>query len=834
MPTTESRWEAIKQDLSYALRGLRNKPGFTLAVVITLALGIGANAAIFSIVDQLLFRAPPMLTDPARTHRIYLATSYRGKEFAGGSLPFAGIQALTKETKSFERTAAMFDRKIAIGDGMDSREMQVSAVSASFFGFFTAPPAAGRYFTAAEDVPPLGTAVAVLSYGLWQTQYGGRADAIGQPIQIGATRYTIIGVTPAGFVGLSPSQPPAAFIPISAYGHELGEGLRLRGESWETTYHWQWARMIAERKPGVSIEAATADITAADQRDYAARAAADKNETPPELAKPHAIVASILAEQGPQQSSEAKVARWIAGVAIVVWLIACANVANLLLARALRRKREVAVRLALGVSRGRLAAQLLTESVLLAALGGVVGVVFAQFGGSILRATMLPKTEGAAVITDPRTLLFAGVAALVAGLLTGLAPIFQTRSADLTLDLKAGAREGAVHRSRLRIGLLVFQGALSVVLLVGAGLFVRSLRNVSSVNLGYDATRITVVNPIMRGVKLDSAHTDQLLLSLLETAQGVPGVEHAATSATLPFWSMWNDQLFVAGIDSVDKLGEFNLNAVTPDFFATVGTRIVRGRGITTADVAGAPKAAVVSEAMAKVLWPHADAIGQCMKVGADTVPCTYIVGIAENIRSRDLSDDPGYFYYLSAAQMNTASHSSILVRTNAQRPGDQETLRKRLQAVMPGSSYVTVVPFSDIVGREMQSWRLGAAMFTVFGVLALILAAIGLYSVIAYNVAQRTHELGVRVALGAQVGDVVRLVLGEGMILASVGVVIGGGIALLAGKWIRPMLFQVSPYDPVVLGGVAVILLSVAAIASLVPARRAGKVDPLTALRSE
>ena len=313
--STESRWQAMKQDLTYALRGLKNKPGFTTAVILTLALGIGANAAIFSIVDQLLFRAPPMLTDPARTHRIYLATSYRGKEFAGGSLPYARIQNLTKETNSFTRTAAMFDRKIAIGDGLDSREMQVSAVSASFFGFFTAPPAAGRYFTSSEDVAPVGTPVAVLSYGLWQTQYGGRADAIGQPIQIGATRYTIIGVTPAGFVGLSPSQPPAAFIPISAYGHELGENLRLLGESWDVTYHWQWARMIAERKPDVSVEQATADISGAFQREYAAQAAADKNETPPQLAKPHAIVASILAERGPQQSSEAKVAGWIAGVA---------------------------------------------------------------------------------------------------------------------------------------------------------------------------------------------------------------------------------------------------------------------------------------------------------------------------------------------------------------------------------------------------------------------------------------------------------------------------------------------------------------------------------------
>ena len=289
----------------------------------------------------------------------------------------------------------------------------------------------------------------------------------------------------------------------------------------------------------------------------------------------------------------------------------------------------------------------------------------------------------------------------------------------------------------------------------------------------------------------------------------------------------------MAGIDTVEKLGEFDLNAVTPDFFATMGTRIIRGRGIAAQDVNGAPRSMVVSEAMGKKIWPKTDPIGQCVKVDSDTMPCTFVVGIAENTKSRSLSDDPGLFYYLSAAQFNT-ERGDLLVRVSGDRPGDRETIRKRLQALMPGSSYVNVTPLSDVVGGQMQSWKIGAAMFTVFGVLALVLAAIGLYSVIAYNVAQRTHELGVRVALGAQVRDVVRLVLREGMVLAVVGVVIGGGIAAAMGKWVRPMLFQVSPYDPVVFIGVAGVLLGVAVAASLVPARRAGKVDPMTALRSE
>jgi predicted permease len=827
------RWESFAQDIRYAVRGLRARPGFTIAVVLTLALGIGANAAMFSVVDQLLFRAPPMLREPALTHRVYLTSTWRGKEFTGGGIQYARFVDITNLTKSFTRTAAFFNRNMAIGEGLDAREMQVAATSAAFFGFFDAPPAAGRYYTAAEDTPPTGTPVAVLSYGLWQTQFGGRADAIGQSIQISSTRYTIIGVAPQGFVGLWPDAPPAAFIPITAYGNELGEQLRLRGENWWSTYHWTWSQMIAERKPGVTVEGATADLTAAYLKSDAIEVAADHDRTPVELRKPHAIAASVLSERGPRQSSEAKVAAWVAGVAVVVWLIACANVANLLLARALRRRREIAVRLALGVSRARLAAQLLTESVILAALGGAAGVIIAQFGGALLRSQLLPKAEGASVIQDPRTLLFAGVAALTAGLLTGLAPVFQSRKADLTLDLKAGAREGTVHRSRTRVALLIFQGALSVVLLVGAGLFVRSLHNVSVMRLGYEPGKVDYVSLQMRGVKLDSAQRVALTQRLVEEARTIPGVEKVATTVTLPFWMTWNTDLHVAGIDTVDKLGEFDLNAVTPDFFTTMGTRIVRGRGISTSDVAGAPRSMVISEAMGKKIWPKTDPIGQCVKVDSDTMPCTFVVGIAENTKSRSLSDDPGLFYYLSSAQFNP-DRAELLVRVSGERAGDRETIRKRLQALMPGSSYVNVTPLSEVVGHEMQSWKLGAAMFTVFGILALVLAAIGLYSVIAYNVAQRTHELGVRVALGAQMRDVVGLVLREGMGLAVVGVVIGSGIALLLGKWVRPLLFEVSPYDPVVMITVAGILLGVAAAASLVPARRAGRVDPMTALRSE
>ncbi|HVA58257.1 MAG TPA: ABC transporter permease [Gemmatimonadaceae bacterium] len=825
--------EAFLQDVRYAARGLRAKPGFTIAVVVTLALGIGANASMFSIVDRLLFRPPPMLAHPALANRVYIGSTYRGKEFIGSNVQFARYVDLTNFTRSFSRTAEVAQRKLAIGTGTDAEEVNVSAVSASFFGFFNAPPVLGRYFSTAEDAALTGTPVVVLGYGYWQMKFGGRKNVLGQAMHIGATTYTVIGVAPQGFVGLWPNAPPAAFVPLSAMGREMGADLRLRGESWNTTYHWTWASMIAERKPGVSDAMADADLTQAVLRSYTIEAATDKGMQPLSVTKPRGIAASILSDRGPNESSLARIVTWISGVALIVWLIACANVANLLLARALRRRREIAVRLALGVSRGRLASQLLTESFALALLGGVAGAAVAQWGGALLRALFLSKTTTATVIDDPRTLIFIALTAAAAGLLTGLAPLFQTAHTDLTRDLKAGAREGTYHSSHIRTGLLVFQGMLSVLLLVGAGLFVRSLAHVRATPLGYEADPVAVVNLNMRGVTLDSAQAHALRMRMLEAAQAIPGAEHASLQVTMPFWSTWDTQLTVAGIDTVEKLGEFDLNAVSPDYFATMGTRILRGRGITAQDVAGAPGAMVVSQAMARKLWPHADAIGQCVKVGADTMPCTYVVGVAENIKNSSLNSEPGLYYYMSWQQF-APSQGGLFVRMHGAAASQTEAIRRALQPLMPGVSYVTVTSMSDVLGNETQSWKLGATMFLAFGVLALVLAAVGLYSVIAYNVAQRAHEMGVRVALGAQMRDLMGLVLRQGIGVSTVGIVFGAAIALGAGRWVKPLLFNESPRDPAVYAAVAVTLLVVATLASLIPARRAAKADPMQALRSE
>ena len=827
-------FESLRQDLKYAARGLRLKPAFAIAVISTIGLGIGANAAMFGIVDRLLFRPPNLIRDPSTAHRIYGYSTFRGKERIGFGGQYARYKDFERWTTSFSSVTAYGLRHLAVGVGEAAREMNVGIVSSNFFGYFDAPPALGRYFNAAEDSIPDGAPVAVLSDAMWQTQYGGRRDVLGSKVQIASVVYTVIGVAPPGFVGLWADQPPAYFIPITTYGAAQGKSNPNLKTSWWKTYSWGWLSVMARRKPGVSIARANADLTQAAVKSYQSQLVEQTRSTPLALARPRAIAGSIIAERGPQESPVAKVATWVGGVSLIVLLIACANVANLLLARALRRRREIALRLALGVGRARLVSQLLTETLVLALLGGVMGLFVAHWGGAVLRAVVLDQSEAPAGLRDPRTVLFALAVAIAVGLLTGLAPILQAGRTDLTSDLKSGSREGTLHRSRARIALLVLQGALSVVLLVGAGLFVRSLKNVNGVRLGYDVDPVLLVDLNMRGEKLDSVAAVGLRQRLLQAATTIPGVTHASAQVSVPFWSTWSIGLYVQGIDTVGKLGQFNLNAVSPDFFATFGTRILRGRGIGPQDVDHAPRAMVVSEGMGQTLWPGKDPIGQCVRVTADTMPCTYVVGIAENIKQRSLGVDSAlYNYYLPVAQFHP-DQTGLFVRVNGSAARAADGIRRRLQREMPGASYITTTPMEKIIGGETRSWHLGATMFVAFGVLALALAAIGLYSVIAYNVAQRTHELGVRVAIGAQAADLIRLVVTDGLRLAVAGVVIGAGAALYATRWVKPLLFDVSPTDPLVFGGVVFVLLATAIAASWLPALRASKVDPNVALRSE
>jgi putative ABC transport system permease protein len=823
-------WHAFAQDFRYAIRGLRTKPGFALAVIITLGLGIGANATMFGIVDRLLFRPPAYLANPDRASRIYTARMARGEEVISAFSGYRAYRDLEESTTSFDLMTPSYDNKLAIGTGAATQEMNVGISGAELWKMFDVKPVIGRFFTKAEDIPTNPTNVVVLSYAFWQTRFGGKNDAIGAKLDIGAAKYTVIGVAPEGFNGFS-TNPLVAFVPISAAATAADMG--SPDDPWYSTYRMAWFEMFAQRKRGITPEVASADLTKAYVQSYGRLREKNTRMATLEKAKPRAIAGPVLFDRGPKEGSEAKVATWLAGVAAIVLLIACANVANLMLARSLRRRREIAVRIALGVSRSRLVMQLITESLILAVLGAAAGIVVAQVGGKTISATLLrDMNAGPSAFSDPRLLLFAVALALIAGLLTGIAPVFHAGREDVAAALKAGAREGTVQRSRLRISLLIGQAALSVVLLVGAGLFLRSLMNVRGVRLGFDTQQVMWVEMEDRGVKFDSTQRATLLNQLVTKAQSIPGVEHAARGLTVPFWSTWSFSIVIPGIDSVNRLGSFNLQAGSSDFFSTMGTRIVRGRGFSPEDRETSRKVIVIGDAMAKKLWPGEDAIGKCVKMGADTAPCRTVVGIAEDVR-RSVINEVDLHYYLPTAQFNP-SNGGLFVRTHGPAANSTEEIRRTLQTLMPGASYVTVTPMSTIIAPQIRSWKIGATMFAVFGLLALVLAAIGLYSVIAYNVTQRTHEMGVRVALGAQARDVVSLIVREGLRIVVPGVVLGAIVSLIAGKWVAPLLFDVSPKDPPVLAAVIVTLLAVAVLASWLPAQRASRVDPNEALRSD
>ena len=823
--------DIVRQDVRYALRGMRRAPAFAATVIATLGLGLGANAAMFGVVDRLMFRPLAYLRDPGAVHRIYWQTDNRGTTSTQLSTYYTRYLDLQRWTHSFDALAAFSERDLAVGDGERARERRIAAVSASFFSFFDARPVLGRFFTPDEDTTPRGADVAVISYAMWQSDFGGR-DVRGEPLRVGNVHATIIGVAPPGFDGVNDAKPPVAYVPITTFAGSTGT---TDSRTYFTKYNWGWVNVIARRAHGVTIDEANADATQAFRRSHLA-ARADEPATPPlEAARPRVVVSAVRPGAGPDPALEARTALWVSVVAMLVLIIAGANVANLFLARALRRHRETTVRIALGVSRARLVAQAVTESLLLSLLGGLLALLIAQWTSAAIRRILVdPQAPATAVFTDSRTLGTTIVLAIVAGILVGLIAAASSDRRDLARTLRGGARGGNAEKAALRGALLVMQAALSVALLIGAALFVRSLTAVQAMRIGYDADRVLLVNRIIQGTSFNDSSQRALRTRLLETAQALPGVEAAAWVSSAPFVSTSNTTLYVAGIDSVARLGTFTYQATTPDYFRAMGTRILRGRPLGAEDRFGAPNVAVVSESMARALWPGQDALGKCFRLRADTAPCTTVIGVAEDMVQRDLAGSQRFHYYLSADQFTRTWGNGLVLRMRGDPAVAAEPVRRALMRVVPPPSYVIVQPLADIVASAQRSWRLGATMFAAFGVLALVVAAVGLYGMIGFNVAQRMHEMGVRIALGAPSVRVVALVVRQTIAVALAGGALGVLVAYGSGHWIQPLLFHQSATSPAIYVTVSATMCVVALAASLVPAWRAARADPIVALRAE
>jgi predicted permease len=598
-----------------------------------------------------------------------------------------------------------------------------------------------------------------------------------------------------------------------------------------------WMKTVARVAEGTGVEAAEDQATALHRNGRREEIEAGRYE-----ADVRVTLRDLIAARGEDASAESRVARWLGAVSLIVLLIACANVANLLLARSTRRRREVAVRLALGVSRARLVGLIMVEALVLAVAGGALALVLARWGGSVLRRGLLPDVFFPDAAVDGRVVAFTVAASLLAGLLAGIGPAFQSTRVDVSHDLAEAGRGGSGRRSRTRSALVVAQATFSLVLLVGAGLFVRSLRQVHAVDLGLDADRVVLASLELVDDGMDLAEQNRLYERAVQRLRAVPGVQNAAATAS-PFGWGFASGLSVPDVDSIPRLpgGGPYFFTVTPDYFATLGLEIQLGRGILESDGPGDRMVAVISRTMAESLWPGEAPLGRCLRVGTGAEACTDVVGVVEDASRGSLETDPYMAYYLPATQAAAMLGDHFAARLNGiyvRAAGDADALTgaaaEALRGFSPDVRYATARTLRDILDPQARSWTLGATMFSIFGLLALLVASVGLYSVLSFEVAQRTREIGIRSALGAGRSALLRGVVVEGLRLIVLGVVIGLGAAWLLAPRVGDLLFEVSPRDPAVMSLVAVVLLGAASLAGLVPGLRATRVDPARALRSE
>ena len=684
----------------------------------------------------------------------------------------------------------------------------------------------------------MGDPVVVISDGLWRRVFGSDPNVLGKVMELGTRRFTIIGVAPPQFTGIHTTSPDV-WLPISS-----AIGLQFPGADWATTKNSTWVNVLARMKPGATLQQLAGESDAG-----VLASATDPNAkltTKPVLTPLKEFLRS-------QRGADARVTVLLTGVSVLVLLIACANLANLLLARSLRRRRETAVRIALGASRARLAAQIAIESLVLTFVGGLAALVVAQWGGAVLARQLFSDVVWVDSPIDLRVVAYTVGVTIAAAFAAAIVPAIQMSRPSLTSALKAGVRgesdrrggQGRAMRRRrdqvtwrdARNLLLVLQATFSVLLLVGAGLFVRSLRNVTSLDLGMDPEHTLLATMDLKKLGLPLTEINDLYVRMAERVRAIPGIEKAAVAVTVPSFHSYGTALTIPGLDSLPEPADGTyMNGVQPDYFAALGMRIVRGRAFTEQDIRSGTRIAVINETLSRVAWRGANPIGKCIKFGGHKEPCVTVVGVAADSRRQNLIEASNYHVHVPLTQADEWMNNRVLV-IRPKGPRTAALLKQIALAMQTTASnlpYADVRPLSSRFARELRPWRLGATMFGAFGVLALLLAAVGLYSVIAFSVARRTHELGVRMALGAESAAVVGMVLRQSMRLAVIGVGAGVVLAIAGGRFIEPLLFHTSTRDPVVFSAVTVVLLLVAIAAALGPAWRATRVDPVTALRTE
>src|SRR6266850_2750358 len=801
----------LLKDVRYGIRSLARQPGFTAVAVITLALGIGANTAIFSVVNAVLLRPLPF-DDPERI--VWLWDTQPQLPIAPASLP--DFLDWKEQNRSFEHLAAFQSGSMFFDTGDGTQDVRVGLVTPDLFSVFHVRPILGRTFTNEETLPGRFH-VAVLSHSMWQNRFGSDLNVSGRTIQLNGTAYIIIGVMPAGF-----SYPERA---------ELWRPLEIDPAKLDRGPHY--LRVVGRLKPGVTMAQAQADMSPI---------AARLSQQYKEKNAGHGVKLERLANVIVGDISLALFV--LLGAVGFVLLIACANLANLMLARVGGRQKEIAVRTALGASRLRIVRQLLTESILLAVTGGAAGLLLAFWTVSwlvSLGADTIPRVHEISV--DPRVAGFTLLVSVITGVLFGLAPAIQVSRPDLTDALKESGRTTAGHRrNRLRSVLVVSEVALSLVLLVGAGLMIRSFAKLNQVNPGFKPAQVlTLGATLLRSKYPEDEQVAQVFSQMLERAATAPGVLSAGAISDLPLTgSNISDSFTIEGRPPIAKEAEpsTEYHVVTPRYFESMHIPLLSGRDVADTDTRQSPNVVVINDAFARRHFAGENPLGHRLRLQGQERDPLLIVGVVGNVRQLGLDQQPPpevFVPFLQDPLSTTYQRSMTIVARTKSDPGAMAgSLRAAVTSVDKALPVYALKPMNEYLRDSLARRRFNLILLSVFSGVALALAAVGIYGVISYGVTQRTHEMGIRMALGAQSRDVVKLIVRQGMNLALGGVGIGLLASLALTRLIKSLLFNVGVTDPLTFAVIALLMTLIALLACLIPARRATKVDPLVALRYE
>ena len=812
---------ALRQDLRFAVRTLRRAPAFTAVAVASLALGIGANTAIFGLVDSLVLRPLPGIVDAGSLVQL-----------EGSQHSYPAHRVLREELGIFADLASYRTREMSFATtaGASPYVTPVGIVTANYFDVLGTRPALGRTFLPEEGRPGARLPSAVLSHGLWMRAFGADSGVLGRDVRINGAPFTVVGVAPKGFRGTRVAMAPSMWIPVEAapltfVGPLAGSDIDKPG--------WSWMSSVGRLRPGVTMQEAERRMRELGERQEAARSLLAFELAEMRLAPATSAAASV--GDGP---GGAEFVLLLFGVVGLTLLIACTNVAGLVLARASRRGREISVRLALGASRGRLVRQMLTESLVLGAAGAVAGALLAIVLTPLLASVEISGAGRIELMTGDITMRMLGFAALLgvaAAVIVGLLPAMQASRPAIVASLKdsgTGLRGG---RGRLRASLVVAQLALSLVLLAGAGLFVRSLRAAVAVDTGYRADRVAVALLNTGFARYGEQRAVQFFEQLRERMARRPEVESVSWAVSMPLVGDREALMFGLILPGTDTLRRVSLpvNAVGPDFFRTLGVSLVGGRDFDARDRQGAPLVAIVNETMAGRYWPDGTALGRRILLGREEVT---VIGVARDARYASLDESPApHLYYPIAQEPGRLTDNVIVFARALGSPSALVPVLRAEAAAIDGSVPVlTAATFDDVTAQMLLPQRVAAIALGMFGTLTLLLSAIGVYGVMAYLVAQRTRELGIRMALGASASEVLRLVLGRSMVLIAAGMTLGVAIALAAARVTAGFLFGVTPSDPWAFGIGALVLGVAALAASILPAGRATRIPPTVALRAD